>query len=69
VGGAKTMTPIIIFCSWLAGRCFELNVDAVAASYQACEEAMTQVVALQSDLSGRGILPADLFIYQRECRS
>ena len=65
----KTMTPTINFCSWLAGRCFTLNVDAVPASYQACEEAMTQVVSLSPALSGRGILPADLFIYERECIS
>jgi hypothetical protein len=61
------MTPTIIFCSWLAGRCFALNVEATAESFTACEARITRVETMAAELMSRGILPADLYIYQKEC--
>jgi hypothetical protein len=61
------MTPTTIFCSWLAGRCFALNVEATTESFTACEENIKRVEVMATELMSRGILPADLFIYQKEC--
>lgn len=61
------MIPTIIYCSWLAGRCFDLSVEATTESFIACEENMARVEMMATELVSRGILPADLFIYQREC--
>lgn len=61
------MIPTIVYCSLLAGRCFALSVEATIESFTACEENITKVEIMATELMSREILPADLFIYQREC--
>ena len=61
------MTPTIIFCSWLVGKCFALNVEATTESFTACEANIKRVEIMATELTSRGILPADLFIYQKQC--
>jgi hypothetical protein len=60
------LVPTVLFCSWLAGRCFAINVPAV--DYGRCEAAIFQVFALKDRLVAEGALPADLFLLQAECR-
>ena len=61
------MTPTILFCSFLAGKCFALNIERVEPSYVACEQRMKDVMVMKSNLVAVGRLPGDLYVEKMEC--
>ena len=61
------MTPTILFCSFLAGKCFALNTDRVEPSYLLCERRIEDVMAMKSNLVAAGRLPNDLYVERMEC--
>ena len=56
------MTPTILFCSFLAGKCFALNIDRVEPSYLLCERRIEDVMTMKSNLVAAGRLPNDLYV-------
>jgi hypothetical protein len=61
------MTPTILFCSFLAGKCFALNIDRVEPSYMLCERRIEDVMTMKSNLVAAGRLPNDLYVEKMEC--
>ena len=61
------MTPTILFCSFLAGKCFALNIDRVEPSYLLCERRIEDVMTMKSNLVAAGRLPNDLYVEKMEC--
>ena len=61
------MTPTILFCSFLAGKCFALNIDRVEPSYLLCERRIEDVMTMKSNLVAAGRLPNDLYVERMEC--
>ena len=61
------MTPTILFCSFLAGKCFALNIDRVEPSYMLCERRIEDVMTMKSNLVAAGRLPNDLYVERMEC--
>jgi hypothetical protein len=61
------MTPTILFCSFLAGKCFSLNIDRVEPSYMLCERRIEDVMTMKSNLVAAGRLPNDLYVEKMEC--
>jgi hypothetical protein len=61
------MTPTILFCSFLAGKCFALNIDRVEPSYMVCERRIEDVMTMKSNLVAAGRLPNDLYVEKMEC--
>jgi hypothetical protein len=61
------MTPTILFCSFLAGKCFALNIDRVEPSYMVCERRIEDVMTMKSNLVAAGRLPNDLYVERMEC--
>ena len=61
------MTPTILFCSFLAGKCFALNIERVEPSYMLCERRIVDVMTMKSNLVAAGRLPNDLYVEKMEC--
>jgi hypothetical protein len=61
------MTPTILFCSFLAGKCFALNIERVEPSYMLCERRIEDVMTMKSNLVAAGRLPNDLYVEKMEC--
>jgi hypothetical protein len=63
------MVPVLIFCSALMGQCIPLSGDRTAEmTTESCETGFVQVVAIFEAQKASGRMPADVFLYGKECK-